>query len=91
MGAPQVTRSAATPVGNAVSSEIREKSLDFAGLARGARDSVTKLREIQANFSTTEARLRGDEMKLCEFEFRLGADEAKICAAEVERQPRSGS
>ena len=83
-----MTRSAAAPVGNAVSSEIREKSLDFAGLARGARDFVTKLREIQANFSTTEVRSRGVEMKLCEFKFRMGVDEVKLRAVAVECQYR---
>ncbi len=36
-------------VGNASSSEIHEKLPDFKGFARSARDSATKLREIQAN------------------------------------------
>ena len=82
VGAPQVTRSAATPVGNALSSEIHEKLRDFTGLARGARDSVTKLREIQANFSTTEARLSGAEARLCGVEARVCGAEAKLCGAQ---------
>ena len=77
-----MTRSAAAPVGNAVSSEIREKSLDFAGLARGARDFVTKLREIQANFSTTKARLRRAKARLCGAKAWLCGAEAKLCGDE---------
>ena len=83
VGAPQVTRSAATPVGNAVSSEIREKLPDFTGLARGARDSVTKLREIQANFSTTKARLRRAKARLCGAELRLCGAKAWLCGAKA--------
>ena len=88
MGAPQVTRSTATPVGNAVSSEIRGIGWGFHGFCARWRDSVTKLREIQANFSTTEVRSRGVEMKLCEFKFRMGVDEVKLRAVAVECQYR---
>jgi len=83
VGAPQVTRSAATPVGNAVSSEIREKLPDFSSLARGAQDSVIKLREIQADFSTTKARLCGAKAWLCGAEAKLCGAEGWLDAAEV--------
>jgi hypothetical protein len=83
VGAPQVTRSAATPVGNAVSSEIREIARDFKGHSRGARDSVTKLRRIQANSFATEARLCGDESRLFRVETKLRGVDAWLDAARV--------
>ena len=89
MGAPQVTRSATTPVGTLFQVKSPKKFPDFKGLARGARDSVTKLREFQANFSATEARLRRVESRLCGTEakscgvlVRLRVAEAKLRAFE---------
>ena len=83
MGAPQVTRSAAAAVGNAVSNGIHEIAKEFRESGSRWADFATKSPGIQANFFATAARLRGDGTKLRSAGLKLCAAGTKLRAAEV--------